>query len=319
MSSAKPKPDDDSEPSLEKEDPAREQRKIRKIAEAVSRKQIKQYLAEGDISAKVDEGRRVTLSKLEESGFSRRTALGILFFLTVGFSWGGAVQRAQAAASGESGATGSPLLRVYTQEINGDGSAISVVGGLSFSGLNNTQLIQNVNGDRDLLVTVDQDFRVESAASGNEHFAVRSGGPVQILNADLSLSNKLDNSNALSTGSTIHTKRGVVDSNHQSGDFIKWTDGVGTSATSILDMTSFDGGDFGALVVVYGRDTSGGGRFTDLLVFAFNGSPSKIGGVGANSPASRTYTQGANNSEINLAMGAGSYDVAARAFGLWAN
>jgi hypothetical protein len=88
---------------------------------------------------------------------------------------------------------------------------------------------------------------------------------------------------------------------------VKFTDGVGTTETSIFDEANVDNSAYTSfLAVVSGED--GSSRFTDLVLWTRIGGVTTIGSTGIESPAARTYSQ-PTPGELGLEMGSSTYDV----------
>jgi len=116
------------------------------------------------------------------------------------------------------------------------------------------------------------------------------------------------------TGHTVGTSKEYLDlnenSDRKSGSYIQYTDGVSTTATSILDISS--GGETGSLALVFGERTGSFTRyFTDLVLWQAVGGTTVVASETRNSPASRTYS--VNTRQLELAMSSGTFNIATKA------
>lgn len=123
---------------------------------------------------------------------------------------------------------------------------------------------------------------------------------------------------SLSEGAAKILIEGYTDSDDGGGrTWTQQTDGVSTSATTILDGdVSWTAGEMGgALVVVTGDKRADTKRFVELVLYGtgINASPNVISTTTQGTPDGRTYTQSAR--DLQLAMAANTYDVVVYAIG----
>jgi hypothetical protein len=121
--------------------------------------------------------------------------------------------------------------------------------------------------------------------------------------------NRLD----VSKGGTTELWRAIEGTDNGGGAVVTQpTDSVSTSATTILDASPNAPAAF--LVVIVGWEDGDTSGFQDVLAYTAQSiPPSVILSDGVNSPDGRTYTRSGN--QLQLAMAANSYDVAATGIG----
>jgi hypothetical protein len=102
----------------------------------------------------------------------------------------------------------------------------------------------------------------------------------------------------------------IQDTNSGTSRAAKITTGVGTSATSIFERSGGSENLNAHTVFVYGVDDSDGTvEFTDFLLWHSAGETTVINSTARGTPSGRTYSD--DTTDLNLAMGADSYNVIA--------
>ena len=92
----------------------------------------------------------------------------------------------------------------------------------------------------------------------------------------------------------------------------KYTSGVSTPAVTIFDASADGGTNVSAawFCIVSGKPAGTGDRFTDLVMFGYASSIAVIYSfTNYGSPAARTYSKPQDEDYLQLAMGAGTYNV----------
>jgi len=102
------------------------------------------------------------------------------------------------------------------------------------------------------------------------------------------------------------------DTKRFAGRNVQRTEGVSTSATTILSLQNEEG-DAGrsGVVAVEGYDTSNNNTFLDLVMMTRAGTPTTVNSAESGTPATRTY--GISASDLTLEMGSDTYDINAKA------
>jgi len=135
------------------------------------------------------------------------------------------------------------------------------------------------------------------------------GSDVQV-DDDLDLQGTLTNSD-VAKGSTKLLYGGLAANDHGGELRTHPEDGVGTTATTILNNTRNGPDILTALVVIVGDRQGSSNRFYEIVHYGRNNVPQIINSIEFNAPDGRSYSR--ENADLQLAMAANTYDVTATA------
>lgn len=230
---------------------------------------------------------------------------------------------ARAAASGYAGAAGSPLTQVYTQELNGDGSAISVEDDLSFDGaqggpyptIGNVQAYkfvdrQGAGSQPELAVQSDGDVQYRDA-TGTILFALNHGGPVVVENTDL----RIPTGNVIDRDlqSSFDT---LIDIRDTGGAYQSFAERSVSGDNSAHDLGNPNpvGDRWSGLVVVVGS-IDDANVFSDLVLVAATNAITVVNSSSRGTVGSRTYSNSGNGFAVAIDDSGSTYTVQAIGLG----
>jgi len=208
---------------------------------------------------------------------------------------------------------------VQTENLGHDGSDVQVDDDLDLQGnqdIKNAKSIETENlGHDGSDVQVDDDLNlqgnqdIKNAKSIETENLGADGSDAQV-DDDLDLQGTLTNSD-VAKGSTKLLYGGLAANDHGGELRTHPEDGVGTTATTILNNTRNGPDILTALVVIVGDRQGSSNRFYEIVHYGRNNVPQIINSIEFNAPDGRSYSR--ENADLQLAMAANTYDVTATA------